>query len=200
MEFLKSVKNIGYIVFAFGTLARSTNQLAKWKTDVSEWGHCFTWRKNKDKQVNQKPIGLHAWIVINCNWMSNQFGKCDDMIHIRADLFRWSKAQHLNKHNKQSQWIWETFIKAETHGPQTELKVAKKFKRMPSIPIQGWLGKNDKIEIHQNQGFLRTRFGSLDLIFGSLEPAKIIIGSLESEKIGSLESEKSGPYGSIPGT
>jgi len=37
------------------------------------------------------------------------------------------------------------------------------------------------------QGFLRTGLGSL-------ESEKIIIGSLESEKIGSLESEKSGPY------
>jgi len=35
---------------------------------------------------------------------------------------------------------------------------------------------------------------------GFLESAKIIIGSLESEKIGSLESKKSGPYRSIPGT
>jgi len=34
----------------------------------------------------------------------------------------------------------------------------------------------------------------------SLESEKIIIGSLESEKIGSLESEKSGPYRSILGT
>jgi len=35
---------------------------------------------------------------------------------------------------------------------------------------------------------------------GSLESEKIIIGSLESEKIGTLESKKSGPYSSIPGT
>jgi len=41
---------------------------------------------------------------------------------------------------------------------------------------------------------------SLELKIGSLESAKIIIGSLESEKIGSLESEKSGPYMYIPGT
>ena len=32
---------------------------------------------------------------------------------------------------------------------------------------------------------------------GSLESEKIIIGSLELEKIGSVESEKSGPYRSI---
>ena len=38
----------------------------------------------------------------------------------------------------------------------------------------------------------RDRFGSLELKIGSLESAKIIIGS--------LESEKSGPYKSIPGT
>jgi len=42
------------------------------------------------------------------------------------------------------------------------------------------------------QGVLGTRFGSLELQIGSLESAKIIIGS--------LESEKSGPYRSIPGT
>jgi len=38
------------------------------------------------------------------------------------------------------------------------------------------------------------------LKIGSLESEKIIIWSLESEKIRSLESEKSGPYKSIPGT
>jgi len=32
------------------------------------------------------------------------------------------------------------------------------------------------------------------LKIGSLESEKIIIGSLESDKIGPLESEKSGPY------
>jgi len=35
------------------------------------------------------------------------------------------------------------------------------------------------------------------LKIGSLESEKIIIGSLELEKIGSVESEKSGPYRSI---
>jgi len=50
------------------------------------------------------------------------------------------------------------------------------------------------------QGVLETRFRSLELKIGSLESAKIIIGSLKSEKIGSLESEKSGTYMSIPGT
>jgi len=35
---------------------------------------------------------------------------------------------------------------------------------------------------------------------GSLESEKIIIGSIESQKIGSLETETSGPYRSIPGT
>jgi len=34
----------------------------------------------------------------------------------------------------------------------------------------------------------------------SLESVKIVIGSLESEKIGSLESEKSGPYRSMLST
>jgi len=43
-----------------------------------------------------------------------------------------------------------------------------------------------------------ARFGSLELKIWSLESAKIIIGSLKSEKIGSLESEKSGRYRSIP--
>jgi len=43
------------------------------------------------------------------------------------------------------------------------------------------------------KGILGTRFGSLELLIGSLESEKIIIGSLESEKIGSLESEKTGP-------
>ena len=42
------------------------------------------------------------------------------------------------------------------------------------------------------QGVLGTRFGSLELKIGSLESAKIIIGS--------LELEKSGPYKSIPDT
>jgi len=50
------------------------------------------------------------------------------------------------------------------------------------------------------KGILGTRIGSLDLKIGSLESAKIIIRSLESEKIGSPESDKSGPYRSIPGT
>jgi len=36
--------------------------------------------------------------------------------------------------------------------------------------------------------------------FRSLESEKLIIGSLEPEKIGTLESEKSGPYRSILGT
>jgi len=49
-------------------------------------------------------------------------------------------------------------------------------------------------------GNLGTRFGSLELKIGSLESEKIIIGSLESEKIGSLESDQSGPYRSIPRT
>jgi len=43
------------------------------------------------------------------------------------------------------------------------------------------------------QGVLGTRFGSLEFQIGSLESEKIIIGSLDSEKIGSLELEKSGP-------
>jgi len=42
------------------------------------------------------------------------------------------------------------------------------------------------------KGVLGTPFGSLELKIGSLEPEKIINGS--------LESEKSGPYRSIPGT
>jgi len=50
------------------------------------------------------------------------------------------------------------------------------------------------------KGVLGTRFGTLELKIGSLASEKIIIGSLESEKIGSLESEKTGPYRSIPGT
>jgi len=54
------------------------------------------------------------------------------------------------------------------------------------------------------QGFFKgvsgTRFGSLEFQIGSLESEKIIIGSLESDKIGSLESEKSGPCRSIPVT
>jgi len=44
----------------------------------------------------------------------------------------------------------------------------------------------------------RIRFEK-EFKIGSQESAKIIIGSLESEKIGSLESEKSGTYRSIPG-
>jgi len=43
------------------------------------------------------------------------------------------------------------------------------------------------------KGILGTRLGPLELEIGSLKSEKIIIGSLESEKIGSLESEKSGP-------
>jgi len=50
------------------------------------------------------------------------------------------------------------------------------------------------------KGVLGTRFGSLELKIGFLETEKVIIRSLESEKIWSLESEKSGPYRSIPGT
>jgi len=44
--------------------------------------------------------------------------------------------------------------------------------------------------------FICTAFfeGVLGFRFGSLKSEKIIIGSLESEKIGSLESEKSDPY------
>jgi len=49
------------------------------------------------------------------------------------------------------------------------------------------------------QGVLGTRFGSLEFEIGCLESEKIIIRSLESEKIGSLESEKSGPYTSNTG-
>ena len=48
------------------------------------------------------------------------------------------------------------------------------------------------------QGFFGI--GSLVLKIEALESEKIIIGSLEPEKIGSLESEKSGPYRPIPGT
>jgi len=42
-------------------------------------------------------------------------------------------------------------------------------------------------------GVLGTWFGSLQLKIGSLESAKIVIRSLESDKIRCLESEKSGP-------
>ena len=62
---------------------------------------------------------------------------------------------------------------------------------------------NRSNKFHLQQFFfnvLGTRFGSLELKIGSLGSEKIIIGSLESEKIGSLESEKSGRYRSIPGT
>ena len=51
------------------------------------------------------------------------------------------KARYLNKHNKQSQRIWETLINTVTCSPKTEPKVAKKFKRKSSIPIQIWLSK-----------------------------------------------------------
>jgi len=49
--------------------------------------------------------------------------------------------------------------------------------------------------------FIQHRFFKffLGTPVGSLESDKIIVGSLQSEKIGSLESEKSGPYMSIPG-
>jgi len=53
--------------------------------------------------------------------------------------------------------------------------------------------------LSQSPGEYRTRFGSLELKIGSLESAKIIIRSQESEKIGSLETKKSGPFRSIPG-
>ena len=46
----------------------------------------------------------------------------------------------------------------------------------------------------------RKPIRALESKIGSLELEKIIIGSLDSEKIESLESEKSGPYRSIPGT
>jgi len=71
------------------------------------------------------------------------------MMHNRADLFRWSrdKAQHLNKHNKQSQRIGETLINTVTGSTKTGPKVAKKFKRISSIKI--WLSKNNAIPIHQ---------------------------------------------------
>ena len=70
----------------------------------------------------------------------NQFCNFDDMIHNRTDLCRWSeKAQHLNKHNEQSQWIWDTLVNAVTCSPKTESEVAKTFKRKSSIPIQIWL-------------------------------------------------------------
>jgi len=47
-----------------------------------------------------------------------------------------------------------------------------------------------------------TRFfqGVLGTWFRSLESHKIIIGSVELEKIGCWESEKSGTYRCIPGT
>jgi len=48
--------------------------------------------------------------------------------------------------------------------------------------------------------FLMCFRDPMELKIGSLEPEKIVIGSLESEKTGSLESEKSGPYRLIRGT
>jgi len=57
-------------------------------------------------------------------------------------------AQYLNTHNKQFQWIWESLISTVFCSPKTESKVAKKFKRKSSIPIQIWLSKNDTIQIH----------------------------------------------------
>ena len=48
--------------------------------------------------------------------------------------------------------------------------------------------------------FLRRFRDPIELKIGTLESAKIIIGSLKSEKIGFLESDKSGPNRSIPGT
>jgi len=65
-----------------------------------------------------------------------------------APLVR-DKAQHLNRHNKQSQWNWGTLINTVTCNPKTEPKVAKKLKRKSSIPIQIWLSKNYYIQIHQ---------------------------------------------------
>jgi len=61
------------------------------------------------------------------------------------------KSQHLNKHNKQSQWICETLINTITYSPKIEPKVVK-FERKSSIPIQNWLGKNNNIQIHHNIG------------------------------------------------
>jgi len=56
------------------------------------------------------------------------------------------------KHNKQSPWIGETLINTGTCSPKTELKGAKNFKRISSIPIQIRLNKNDNIQIHQYIG------------------------------------------------
>jgi len=79
-------------------------------------------------------------------WISNQFYNFDEMIHNRADLFRWSETRlNVNKHKKQSQRIWETLVNTVICSSKTESKVAKKFKRISSIPIQIWLSKNDKI-------------------------------------------------------
>jgi len=47
---------------------------------------------------------------------------------------------------------------------------------------------------------MQVFWGVLGTQIGSLESEKIIIGSLESDKIGSLESEKSLAYRSVPGT
>ena len=52
----------------------------------------------------------------------------------------------------QCQWIWETLFNTVTCCAKTEQKVAKKFKRQSSIPIQIWLSKNDNIQIHQYIG------------------------------------------------
>jgi len=44
------------------------------------------------------------------------------------------------------------------------------------------------------QGVLGTRFGTLEVKIGSVESEKIIVRSLELEKIGSLESENRVPF------
>jgi len=88
-------------------------------------------------------------------WMSNQFCKFDDMIDNGANLFRWSETRLniLNKQNKKS-WLilWEALINTVTCSPKTEPKVAKRFERKSSIPIQIWWSKNDDIQIHQYIG------------------------------------------------
>jgi len=58
------------------------------------------------------------------------------------------------KQTQQFQRIWETLINTVTRSPETEPKVAKKFKTMSSIPIQIWSSKNDKSQIHQNNRML----------------------------------------------
>jgi len=53
------------------------------------------------------------------------------------------KAQHFNKHNKQSQQIWETLINTVTCSPKS------------CEEVESWLSKNDNTQIHQNTSILQ---------------------------------------------